>query len=181
MATTRRKRAATRQQPPPGTPPWAAFAAGFICGCASLVLLWSLWPDGDVGTQLANANQKPSAPSQQPPPFTWSADDILRSDETVIEELAQRPAPTTSVPPANARYFLQAGSFTNAADANAQRGDLLLHGLDPVFVEPAALADGSTWHRVIVGPFRTVNDLTAQQSSLKELNVSSIMFSRSAR
>ena len=90
------------------------------------------------------------------------------------------PAPVAP-PPANARYFLQAGSFPNAVDANTQRGELLLHGLDPVFVEPAALADGSTWHRVIVGPFRTVADLNAQQNNLQELEVSSIMFSRTVR
>ena len=63
------------------------------------------------------------------------------------------------------RYYLQAGSFKQKADADRVRAQILLLGLD-VHLESAKLNDGQTWHRVQVGPFNNKDSLDQAQSTL---------------
>ncbi len=75
-----------------------------------------------------------------------------------------RPAPTGSTPAAppasaespatNERYWIQAGSFRNADDAESQRVHLILLGFAPR-VETASIPGKGTFHRVKIGPLNT--------------------------
>lgn len=77
---------------------------------------------------------------------------------------APRPAPTSGsrpVPPpradtpnGNERYWIQAGSFRNASDAESQRVHLILLGFAPR-VETASIPGKGTFHRVKIGPLST--------------------------
>lgn len=127
------------------------------------------------------------APSTTPPagtpvvPGTQTPDDlgnlIARLDKgpTGVEEQVAAPdqvatpSPPTA-PPAPAAttkpgtYFLQAGAFRAADDAEAMRARVLMLGLS-ARVE-AANINGTTLHRVRVGPFNGLDEMNKARSRL---------------
>jgi len=127
------------------------------------------------------------APSTTPPagtpvvPGTQAPDDlgnlIARLDKgpTRVEEQVAAPdqvatpSPPTA-PPAPAAttkpgtYFLQAGAFRAADDAEAMRARVLMLGLS-ARVE-AANINGTTLHRVRVGPFNGLDEMNKARSRL---------------
>lgn len=70
-----------------------------------------------------------------------------------------RPAPVNST-----QFFLQAGSFPSREKAESVRAQILLLGQD-VRVESGTVAD-KTWHRVLVGPFASREQLSNAQKQL---------------
>lgn len=66
-------------------------------------------------------------------------------------------------------FFLQAGSFQNAADAERRKVDLLLMGL-PVDIYPV-IVGGSKRYRVHVGPFSDVQEKDDARGRLRANNV----------
>jgi cell division protein FtsN len=92
---------------------------------------------------------------------------ILPEQEVVVprEELARQATepPATTEPASGQRLLLQAGSFREARDAEALKARLALLG-HVAQVVPVTI-DGSTWHRVRLGPFdnaRTVEEVRRQ-------------------
>ena len=69
-------------------------------------------------------------------------------------------------------YHLQAGSFSDARDADERRAELLLLGLT-VFVVKKEVKEG-IWYRVMIGPFQSETYLNRAQSLLAANDVSSI-------
>lgn len=71
-------------------------------------------------------------------------------------------APDTQPRPLGERFkqrrLIQSGSFKNSKDADKRRAELLLLGLD-VYTEKAQLANGSVYHRVMVGSLNTAEEL----------------------
>lgn len=65
----------------------------------------------------------------------------------------------------NYNYALQAGSFKNLTDANQQRAEIILLGLDAT-IETRKSDNGTTWHRIIVGPFTSRSKLNKARSTL---------------
>lgn len=61
-------------------------------------------------------------------------------------------------------FYLQAGSFSERAAAESVRAQLLLSG-QQVHIEPGQVAD-KTWHRVLVGPFVSREQLDVAQKQL---------------
>lgn len=78
------------------------------------------------------------------------------------------PAGLAPVPPADddARYFLQAGSFREAEQADRLRAEITLLGLD-VEVQSVEV-NGDTWHRVRIGPLPAGAGLQRAQNRLRE-------------
>ena len=114
----------------------------------------------------ANTAAKP-APAQQP---TYDFYTLLPESEVVVPQntgKVEAPPSTddTSAGDDQVRYYLQAGSFKQQADADKVRAQILLLGMD-VHLESAKLNDGQTWHRVQVGPFKDKSSLTQAQSTL---------------
>ena len=64
-------------------------------------------------------------------------------------------------------YYLQAGNFPDPGEAERARAVLLLLGLD-AFVVPRQESDGSTGHRVRVGPFFDAERLSAARRKLRD-------------
>lgn len=93
-----------------------------------------------------------------------------------------RPAPTGVSEPAttapaetansNERYWIQAGSFRNAEDAEAQRVHLILLGFAPK-VEKASIPGKGTFHRIKIGPLSTSAKARAAMQRLAEDGVDS--------
>jgi cell division protein FtsN len=66
---------------------------------------------------------------------------------------APKPAASAAAPAASAYvYFVQAGAFTSANDAEQQRARLAMQGFNAKVYERAS-ADGKTVFRVRIGPF----------------------------
>ncbi|MEK9712891.1 MAG: SPOR domain-containing protein [Thalassolituus sp.] len=70
-------------------------------------------------------------------------------------------------------YRLQAGSFRSETDADRMRGELILEGL-PAYLESSTV-NGSTWHRVFVGPYVDRSKLNKAQDILVSRNVSPLV------
>lgn len=62
------------------------------------------------------------------------------------------------------QFFLQAGSFPERAKAESTRAQLLLSGQD-ARIESGQVS-GKTWHRVVVGPFASRDQVTSAQRQL---------------
>lgn len=86
------------------------------------------------------------------------------------------PAPTVSAAPVQRGYFLQAGSFADLGNAHVL-GEKL-KGIGPVSVTEAQV-NGSTFYRVMLGPWRTnVEALQAQDRLTIEAGAKSILVAR---
>ena len=75
-------------------------------------------------------------------------------------------------PPAQAKeaFFLQAGAFQNAPDADNLKARLALMGMEAT-VQTTTLPDKGVWHRVRVGPYTTVDDLNRARDTLKQSGI----------
>ena len=67
------------------------------------------------------------------------------------------------------QYMLQAGSFRNQRDADRLRAKLILEGLNAK-VQATRSKQGSTWHRIMVGPFKNRRELNQAQDTLARNN-----------
>jgi cell division protein FtsN len=66
-------------------------------------------------------------------------------------------------------YVLQAGSFTEFADANRRRVELALQGIESR-IQRVAIGD-KTYHRVRIGPLTNLDELNQIRSQLHEANI----------
>jgi len=64
-------------------------------------------------------------------------------------------------------YYLQAGAFPRAADADNLKARLALAGLEAQ-IQTATLPDNSVWHRVRLGPYSNGPDLDKAREQLKQ-------------
>lgn len=89
------------------------------------------------------------------------------SEEPVSEQQfkdAQQKASTTR---STETFFLQAGAFQNAPDAENLKARLALLGME-ASVQTTTLPDKGVWHRVRVGPYSGVEDLNRARDTLKQ-------------
>ena len=84
-----------------------------------------------------------------------------------------RPVPERVTNKPKTASLIQAGSFRSAQDADRMRGKLLLSGLD-AYVESAEIS-GSSWHRVMIGPFTNRSLLNDAQDKLAAANITAIV------
>ncbi len=109
---------------------------------------------------------KPGASSTAPTPaeqkkFTFY--DILPGSEQTVTEQELKETPQGP----KDRFFLQAGSFQNEADANNLKARLALMGLEAT-IQTADLPDKGIWHRVRVGPFSSIEEMNATRATLAQ-------------
>lgn len=64
-------------------------------------------------------------------------------------------------------FYLQAGAFPNAPDADNLKARLALLGIE-ARVQPTTLPDKGVWHRVRIGPFTNVEELNRARDTLKQ-------------
>jgi cell division protein FtsN len=67
-------------------------------------------------------------------------------------------------------FFLQAGAFQNAPDADNLKARLALLGIE-ASIQTATVADKGVWHRVRVGPYTSVAELNRMRDALKQNGV----------
>lgn len=155
-------------------------------------------PDPNLGLygQGGGAGSPANGPTVTPPaPLPGTAPSQARgsmSDEigALLETLSEAPpgTPRQPPPPAQAQsqrapsaadiaattqttYFLQAGAFRSGSDAEAVKAQILMMGL-PVQVQQAQV-NGSTIHRVRVGPFKGIDEMNRSRVRLGEAKIES--------
>lgn len=83
-----------------------------------------------------------------------------------------RPTNSPSAPTSGERFWIQAGSFRNADDAEARRVHLILLGFAPK-VEAATVAGKGVFHRVRIGPLASSDQARSAMRRLAEDGVES--------
>lgn len=110
-------------------------------------------------------------PASKPPSDELGA--LIATLPPASESKPAPAAPTRSAAPAataaNGSYFLQAGAFQGAADAEAVKARILLLGL-PAAIQRAEV-HGKQINRVRVGPFARLDDMNRARSRLGESKI----------
>ncbi|MBY0576739.1 MAG: SPOR domain-containing protein [Gallionellaceae bacterium] len=87
---------------------------------------------------------------------------------------ADKPKPAKSTtenkPAANEPQFLQAGSFSNADDAEKLKAKLAMLGIE-ASTHAATLPDKGVWYRVRLGPYKNADELNQARALLKQNGV----------
>ena len=97
---------------------------------------------------------------------------ILPGSEEPVTEQQFKDAQKNGPLPAEATesFYLQAGAFQNAPDADNLKARLALIGVAAI-VQTTTLPDKGVWHRVRVGPYTAIEDLNRARETLKQNNV----------
>ena len=144
-------------------------------------------PDPNNALYGSNKSSQASPPVDTritPPPVPDSgaasmADDMDRLIASLNkEQQTAKPAPAPQpvpepAPPASAQttYYLQAGAFRTQNDAEAMRARILMLGMNTTV--QAAQLNGSTIHRVRVGPFKGIDEMNRARSVLSDEKIES--------
>jgi cell division protein FtsN len=83
--------------------------------------------------------------------------------EQQLKDAQQKPAPAQP----NEAFYLQAGAFQNAPDADNLKARLALLGVE-ASIQTTALPDKGLWHRVRVGPYTAIEELNRARDTLKQ-------------
>ena len=105
------------------------------------------------------AGAKSPATGSDKPRFEFYG--ILQGKEEAVKDKDIKPAAARDV------YYLQAGAFQTAADADNLKAKLALAGIE-TSIQTAQLPDGKIWHRVRLGPVSGVEEIAKARARLKE-------------
>ena len=139
-----------------------------------------------AATQAAQPAAKPVQPVEVPEPQT-PAPTVAAAKPAATPATGAPPAagaaasapaaatPATPKPetPRAAALAMQAGAFSQHADADRRRGEILLLGYD-ARVEPVKGADGQTRYRVTVGPFADPAALANARRALRDVVIETL-------
>ncbi|MEE4281440.1 MAG: SPOR domain-containing protein [Pseudomonadales bacterium] len=147
-----------------------SFTTGALVG-AAIVILAAYAPDYLSENSKAGATSVTTAADQAGPtqPMQFDFPDMLRDTE-VLADPEPYAVPSTSSSDQPDVWHIQAASFREKADADALRARLLLDNL-PATTEVSS-ANGSQWHRVVLGPFARRVDANRAMTRLREQGIS---------
>lgn len=89
------------------------------------------------------------------------------SEEPVTEQQFKDAQDKRSTAQAKETFYLQAGAFQNAPDADNLKARIALAGIAAA-VQTTTLPDKGVWHRVRVGPYTATEDLNRARATLKQ-------------
>ena len=95
---------------------------------------------------------------------------ILPGTEEPATDQQLRDAQKKSTAAARETFFLQAGAFQGAPDADNLKARLALLGVEAT-IQTTTLPDKGVWHRVRVGPYTSVEELNRTRDTLKQNGV----------
>ncbi len=152
-----------------GHPIFSGLLIGLVAGLALAVGV-ALWVKGSnpfksVEPVAQPASAKPAHPA--PPPETAPSFDfykVLPGDTPATTPNQKDAAPNQP------RYYLQAGAFQNAADADNLKARLALLGVEAQ-IQTSELADKGVFHRVRVGPFAAMDAVNTTRALLVQNNI----------
>lgn len=165
------------------------FLAGFASGCLLTGILGVLFTQAPLPF-VDRGLRKPADPALSRPapapdpaaPITGlpTPAPIPSVAESMPEQESRAEPPSVSAPAvsttpdgaAKGRIYLQAGAYRQPEEADRQRAQLALLGLESHAVKATA-PDGSRLLRVWIGPFPTMSDLNQTRSILSDNGMSS--------
>ena len=153
-----------------GNPVFSGLMIGLIVGLV-LAIAVALWVRGSDPFKSADkivhppANQPQSAPPEPEPAPTYDFYKVLPGDTPTAP-----PEPAPSPPPVKANYYLQAGAFQNADDADNVKAQLALLGIEAQ-IQTSVIADKGVIHRVRIGPFTAMDAVNSTRALLVQNNI----------
>lgn len=118
--------------------------------------------DSAEPTQPTNTDAQPDANRFDFYKILPGTESQVTEQEIQRNEAAQQPAAPTA---ANESYYLQVGAFQTEQEADNLKAKLALLGLEAV-VQTATVPDKGTWHRVRVGPYSKLEQITKARTEL---------------
>ncbi|MBU3627847.1 SPOR domain-containing protein [Polynucleobacter sp. AP-Reno-20A-A9] len=107
---------------------------------------------------------KPLQGKSATPASTDPIGDLVNS-----KKAADKPADVSPAGKSDSIYFLQVGAFTKRADADAQKANLAIQGIQAQLSE--VTSDGNTLWRVRVGPYNSVDESNAVRDKLSGIGI----------
>lgn len=114
----------------------------------------------------APAAPKESAKAEDKPRFDFYS--ILPGEDASKGKPVTKEAPRAA--DVKETFYLQAGAFQNAADADNMKARLALLGLEAT-VQATTAGDRGTLNRVRIGPFNRVEDVNRVRATLKQNDI----------
>lgn len=147
-----------------------SFTTGALVG-AAIVILAAYAPDYlSESSADGAASERPATEQTEPArPMQFDFPDMLKDTE-VLADPEPYAVPSTSSGDQPEVWHIQAASFREKADAEVLRARLLLDNL-PATTE-VSQANGSQWHRVVLGPFARRVDANRAMTRLREQGIS---------
>ena len=127
-----------------------------------------LEPAKDAPPAPAKAEEKMARAPDSKPRFDFYK--ILPGTEEPLTDQQAKSTQQQSTTATRETFFLQAGAFQNAPDADNLRARLALLGIE-ARIQTATLPDKGVWHRVRVGPYTSVEELGRTRDTLKQNGV----------
>ncbi len=116
----------------------------------------------------ARSEEKTARAPEAKPRFDFYK--ILPGTEEPATDQQLRESQKKSTAAARETFFLQAGAFQNAPDADNLKARLALLGIE-ARIQTTTLPDRGVWHRVRVGPYTSVEELNRTRDTLKQNGV----------
>lgn len=144
---------------------------GLILGL--LIALGVAWYINKLPNPFSKVPQAPPPPkAETPSPKPVAAAPVETAKPAEAKAPDSGPTDTKesekkSTPAGQDTFFIQTGSFQNAADADNMKARLALMGLE-ASVQSRDLGEKGVWHRVRVGPYRDVEELNRVRGVLKQ-------------
>ena len=116
--------------------------------------------------EIARTDNKGGTAPESKPRFDFY--NILPgSEEPVTEQQFKDAQKKPAVAQAKEAFFLQAGAFQSASDAENLKARLALLGMEAT-VQTTMVPDKGVWHRVRIGPYTAIDDLDRARDALKQ-------------
>jgi cell division protein FtsN len=127
-----------------------------------------------IKPSAAPAEGEPAAPVEQldlNKPLQGKSQAPAASDPIADLVNGKKPAEAAPVPApkSDAIYFLQVGAFVKRADADAQKANLAIQGIQAQLSE--VTADGNTLWRVRVGPYSSPDESNSVRDKLSTMGI----------
>ena len=124
------------------------------------------------GSAAQSAHVEDKAPKSQEAKPRFDFYKILPSEDSdkQSKDVPPKDTPKASTPTARETFFLQAGAFQNAPDADNLKARLALLGVE-ASIETTTAADKGVLHRVRIGPYTSVEELNRARDTLKQNGV----------
>lgn len=157
-----------------GSPIFAGVLIGLAVG-AVLAVGVALWVTGN--NPFKSAAPKP-APHAVPAPGDAARPEAAPSFDfykVLPNEAADAlPAPPPAAAARAPKYYLQAGAFQNAADADNLKAQLALLGVEAV-IQTSDQGERGIFHRVRVGPLLAMDEVNRTRSLLAQNNIAATL------
>ncbi len=188
MAKDYKNRRTPKNDKRTGKPGWLWFGTGLGCGLLVALGVYLQSPQqvrlSELERELAPASKptpadvaavKPRETQDKKPTAQFEFYTKLRDMEVKVPQTSVAPRESAPAGRKSAQAVsLQVGSFRKIAEADRLKAQVVLLGLN-AGIESVDIADGTTWHRVQVGPFGDNKTLNQAKKRLQHNDINAII------